>query len=249
MKRFLTDKPTLDKNLDDLEKELQKIRELFPNLSKADVDRSFLKKISEGQIVLPEGAERWTLIPLWNKVAPTYLGSVEKVMEAIGMKHEHSYWNSFGPENFRQTEKSLWGWKEIGLAQPGFDILIVPVQLGALHFKKTVEQARLSMREDEFGLGVFAAGIYLLTHPKRLRNRKDLGIDCAGDECHYMPDMTMGTGAAVENFLASPLFVLCLKDWFRYASFQLSHGQIQVSLGFCDRNYFCTGSASFFQVH
>jgi hypothetical protein len=38
------------------------------------------------------------------------------------------------------------------------------------------------MNANQFGLGAFAIGIMLLTHPERLQNYDDLYIDCAGDE-------------------------------------------------------------------
>jgi len=42
------------------------------------------------------------------------------------------------------------------------------------------------MNSTEFGLGAFAIGMMLLTHPERLQHYDDLWIDCAGDE--YDPD-------------------------------------------------------------
>jgi hypothetical protein len=38
------------------------------------------------------------------------------------------------------------------------------------------------MNANECGLGAFAIGIMLLTHPERLNHYDDLWIDCAGDE-------------------------------------------------------------------
>ena len=42
------------------------------------------------------------------------------------------------------------------------------------------------MSGTEFGLGAFAIGCMLLTHPERLQHSNDLWIDCAGDE--FSPD-------------------------------------------------------------
>jgi hypothetical protein len=42
------------------------------------------------------------------------------------------------------------------------------------------------MQVNEYGLGAFAVGIMLLTHPERLMNYDDLYVDCAGDE--YAPE-------------------------------------------------------------
>ena len=44
------------------------------------------------------------------------------------------------------------------------------------------------MNALEFGLGTFAVGIMLLTHPLRLQDCDDLWIDCAGDEFSYDAD-------------------------------------------------------------
>ena len=47
-------------------------------------------------------------------------------------------------------------------------------------------RAREVVQVNEHGLGAFAVGIMLLTHPERLMHYDDLYIDCAGDE--YAPD-------------------------------------------------------------
>lgn len=38
------------------------------------------------------------------------------------------------------------------------------------------------MSWNEFGLGAYEISIMLLTHPERLKYRRDLGIGCVGDE-------------------------------------------------------------------
>jgi hypothetical protein len=50
---------------------------------------------------------------------------------------------------------------------------------------------------NEFGLGAFAIGIMLLTHPEREVQWEQLHIDCAGDE--FAPD-------ADGDFSCAPLF-------------------------------------------
>jgi len=40
----------------------------------------------------------------------------------------------------------------------------------------------MTAQKNEFGLGAFATGCLLITHPNRLAQYDDLWIDCAGDE-------------------------------------------------------------------
>jgi hypothetical protein len=56
------------------------------------------------------------------------------------------------------------------------------------------------MSASEFGLGAFAIGIMILTHPERLRHYDDLWIDCAGDE--FAPHADGG-------FSLAPFFGFC----------------------------------------
>jgi hypothetical protein len=62
------------------------------------------------------------------------------------------------------------------------EILIIAAQLGMSHRGRSVRRAREVMRASQFGLGSFAVGIMLLTHPERLQHYDDLWIDCTGDE-------------------------------------------------------------------
>lgn len=75
--------------------------------------------------------------------------------------------------------------------------MIVPYQFGLRHHGRSVRRAREVMNAVEFGLGTFAVGYMLLTHPERLQAYKDLLIDCPGDE--YAPD-------ADGDFSLAPLF-------------------------------------------
>jgi hypothetical protein len=78
------------------------------------------------------------------------------------------------------------------------------------------------MNANECGLGAFAIGIMLLTHPERLQHYDDLWIDCAGDE--FAPDAGAG-------FSESPYF------WFSGDGV----GFDAFDVGFADVSY---GSAS-----
>jgi hypothetical protein len=59
---------------------------------------------------------------------------------------------------------------------------VVPAQFGIRHRGRSVRRAREVMSANECGLGAFAIGIMILTHPERLSHYNDLWIDCAGDE-------------------------------------------------------------------
>ena len=63
-------------------------------------------------------------------------------------------------------------------------LLIIAAQFGLRHRGRSVRRARVVMEDttSEVGLGAFAVGIMILTHPIRLQDYNDLWIDCAGDE-------------------------------------------------------------------
>jgi hypothetical protein len=147
-----------------------RLRELFPGIGFAD------EKIAEGE--LPKHAEGWFAIPKWQTVAPTYGEAVEKVLAMIKKTRNGKFHNyregQLGPDRLRQSAKSANVFQKLGDEQKDHDILVVPAQFGIRH------------PGNESGLGTFAIGIMLLTHPERLQHYDDLWIDCAGDE--YSPD-------------------------------------------------------------
>ncbi|MBU6370728.1 MAG: hypothetical protein KGH93_00885 [Patescibacteria group bacterium] len=68
-------------------------------------------------------------------------------------------------------------------------ILLFPAQFGICHRGESNKRAlRFGLSNGEFGLGAFEIGCMLLTHPERLINQDNLGIDCAGDELYPWPD-------------------------------------------------------------
>lgn len=87
-----------------------------------------------------------------------------------------------GPNQLRQSAKSIRIFEALEAQQPNRDILVVPAQFGKLHGGKSVRRAREVMNSFEFGLGAFAVSCMLLTHPERLQHAEDLWVDCAGDE-------------------------------------------------------------------
>ncbi len=155
-----------------------RLRELFPGIGYAD------EKLAEQ--VLPENAEGWFAIPRWEKVAPTYGEAVQKVFDLIKQTRNGAFYNyregELGPNQLRQSAKSVSIFQKLGDEQKDQDILVVPAQFGIRHRGRSVRRAREVMNANECGLGAFAIGIMLLTHPERLNHYDDLWIDCAGDE-------------------------------------------------------------------
>lgn len=147
---------------------------------------------------LPEGAESWFAIPRWEAVGQTYGEATEKVLGLIGKSRKFKNWreNQLHERYLRQSEKTKQMFAQLAEKQQG-DILIVPAQFGFLHRGQSVRRARETFAETEFGLGAFAVGTLLLTHPEREVEWEQLHIDCSGDE--YSPD-------ADGRFVGAPLF-------------------------------------------
>jgi hypothetical protein len=159
----------------------QCLQELFPGLG-------FLDLSNIKFTVFPDGDEGWFAIPRWQAIAPTYNGAVQKVLDLIKLTRQGAFQNyregQIGPDRLRQSVRSTRFWETIGNQQAGKDILVLPAQFGLVHRGRSVRRAREVMRVNEFGLGAFAVGVMLLTHPERLMHYDDLWIDCAGDEYH-----------------------------------------------------------------
>jgi hypothetical protein len=152
------------------------LRQLFPGIGFAD------EKLADQP--LPPNAEGWFAIPKWEKFAPTYGEAVEKVLAMIASKRKfYNYRDGqLGAEYLRQHAKTVKMFQKLGDEQKDFDILVVPAQFGLRHKGRSVRRAREVFASGEFGLGAFAIGIMLLTHPEREVQWEQLHVDCAGDE-------------------------------------------------------------------
>lgn len=188
-----------------------RLRELFPGIGYAN------EKLAEG--ALPENAEGWFAIPRWEKVAPTYGEAVQKVLNLIKQTRNGAFYNyrdgELGPNQLRQSQKSTTMFQKLGDEQNGHDILVVPAQFGIRHRGRSVRRAREVMNANECGLGAFAIGIMLLTHPERLQHYDELWIDCAGDE--FAPD-------ADADFSKSP--------YFKFFAFKVKFGTYVVVIAY-----------------
>lgn len=155
-----------------------RLRELFPGIGYVD------EKLAEAE--LPENAEGWFAIPRWEKVASTYGEAVQKVFDLLEQTRDGKFHNyrdgQLGSQYLRESAKTAKMFQALREEQKDHDILIVPAQFGLLHRRCSVRRVREVMNVNQFGLGAFAIGIMLLTHPERLQCYNDLYIDCAGDE-------------------------------------------------------------------
>ena len=167
-----------DYKVKSISEQIKILRQLFPGIGSVD------KKLAKQPLHL--GAEGWFAIPRWEKIAPTYNEAVQKVLDLIKRDRNGRFINyrenQLGPQYLRQSQKSIKAFKELGNKQKNCDILVVPAQFGLLHRGQSVHLARDAFMANEFGLGVFAIGIMLLTHPEREVRQEQLHIDCAGDE-------------------------------------------------------------------
>jgi hypothetical protein len=181
------------------------LRQLFPGIGFAD------EKIAEQP--LPPNAEGWFAIPKWQTLAPNYGEAVEKVLAMIASKRKfYNYRDGqLGAEYLRQHAKTVKMFQKLGDEQKDFDILVVPAQFGLRHKGRSVRRAREVFTANEFGLGAFAIGIMLLTHPEREVQWEQLHVDCAGDE--FAPDADGGFSCA-PVFLFGDGGVKFDADWF-----------------------------------
>ena len=141
---------------------------------------------------LPEGAEAWFAIPRWQMLAPTYNEAVEMLVGVLSTKRKLSnrIIGKLGDKFLRQSERSKLAEKILGEQQGGNDILVVAAQAGMLHRGCSARRTRVALAGNEFGLGIFAFGCMLLTHPERLSTGDTLMIDCSGDEYSVRGDYT-----------------------------------------------------------
>lgn len=181
---------TLKENLEDMQKELAILRKTFPEFKHSIFDDFYYGQIQHGGIVLPWGAERWTLLPDWRKLANKYGMALKKALEGIekayGSNGFHNYCDANTNVETLMDRLNLFGGtacslEKLARMQNNADILIVPVQLGLRHRGRSVRRAHASMSPCEFGLGSVEASFILLTHPERLQNKNDLWINCTGD--------------------------------------------------------------------
>ena len=171
-----------------LNEQCNQLRILFSGIGFPNQD--LLAQIEKGEVELPKNAEGWFAIPNWMKnptiFGATYSEALEKVLSCIKQTRNGTFENyregQLDEKHLRQSARTVMFWKQLSEAQGNPDILIVPAQFGIRHRGRSVRRAREVFLTNEFGLGAFAVGIMVLTHPERLQHYDDLWVDCAGDE-------------------------------------------------------------------
>lgn len=165
-----------------IEEQIKAIAAIF-NLDPAQA-LEYAKQLPE----LPAGAEGWFAIPRWDKVGAAYGEALEKVIAKLKESRTDTVTNyregQLGPKHLRQTKRTEEYMAKVMETQSG-DILIIAAQFGKRHRGRSVRRARECFQTGEFGLGAFANGCMILTHPEKEVRWEQLHIDCSGDE--YSP--------------------------------------------------------------
>jgi hypothetical protein len=174
-----------------LVKQCHTLRKLFPHIGDPNVE--LLAQINKGSVPLTEGAEGWFAIPnVWGNIETfrRFGGTDSHALQSVLQKLQQTRGGKFlcycdgeiDSDHCKQSERSEEFFIALSEAQGHPRILIVDAQFGIRHRGRSVRRAREVFGSNEVGLGAFAIGIMLLTHPQRLQNVNDLWLDCAGDE-------------------------------------------------------------------
>lgn len=165
-----------------IEAQVTALREVFPELG------GCIERLARNSV--PQEAEGWFAIPRWQVLAPTYCEAVERMVGVLEEKRRFSnrLTENLGPKFLRQVERTRLAEELIAGHQPGSDIVVVAAQFGIRHRGCSARRARVVMAGNEFGLGAFALGCMLITHPERLSRVDTLMIDCSGDEYSLRAD-------------------------------------------------------------
>ena len=159
-----------------VEAQVTELKKYFPKLGVC------MEKI--GRRPLPDAAEGWFAIPRWQALGNTYNEATEALINVLASKRrfDNRIVGKLGAAYLRQSERTKLAERILNEQQANCDIFVVAAQFGLHHRGCSARRARVTMATNEFGLGAFALGCMLLTHPERLCNAETLMIDCSGDE-------------------------------------------------------------------
>jgi len=164
--------------------QVEVLKKLFPELG----DNPTVGNLA-GDV--PNGAEgKFALPNVWRPepvLTGNYNDNVVRVLDLIKKDRDGAFYNyrdgQLGPERLRQSARAEETMRKLSEEQGHPDILVIAAQFGLQHRGRSVRRAReVMIDQGQYGLGAFAIGVMLLTHPKRLQHYDDLWIDCAGDE-------------------------------------------------------------------
>jgi hypothetical protein len=189
-----------------VEAQVTELRKLFPALGNC------MEKLARKP--LPAGAEAWFAIPRWEALAPTYNEAVGLMLEVLATKRKFSnrIIGKLGATFLRQSERSKLAEKILAEQQQDNDFVVVGAQAGMLHRGSSARRTRVAMAGNEFGLGIFAIGCMLLTHPERLSTGDTLMIDCSGDEYSARGDYTFDRVPLFDYDIAGIEFSIFYED-------------------------------------
>lgn len=182
--------PSIKENLIDIEREFNVLRNMFTELSHADFDKGFVRRIIRGEVKLPDGAERWVLCPRWQIFAEQYGEALEVVFSALREVKHGNFHNSremqLGPYYLTQIATTKHIFDRYSKEQMHHGILVIPIQLGMRFCGISSDTVKTMFCSTEGGIDSFTTSIILLTHLNRLQNNDDLWISCPGDRyvCH-----------------------------------------------------------------
>lgn len=139
-----------------------------------------------------DGAEGKFVIPHWATFARTYTAAIlvalEGLKETMGVKIYHYCHGKIGSRNFLRgydnelALRSLCGEKN----EWWNTVYTISAQFGVHYRGASPYWVKRSLRDREFGLGLFEGIIMLVTHPERLSSDNDLWIEFPGDS--FSPD-------------------------------------------------------------
>ncbi len=163
------------------------LREIFHGLGACAYEAA------EGPIF--NGAEGYFVIPRWDKIAASYTLAVERVLAELIKRRpfNEDTLTHLGSKFLRQHPRAAEAFAKLQASQKGRDLLVVQAQFGARRRGESTNRARYDLHSWEFGLGLFAVGVMLLTHPERIgKSRDELNLLCIGDEMKSWTDLKRG---------------------------------------------------------
>ncbi len=167
------------------------LKDFYPELKAAKVE--VLESAN-----LPDGAEGWFALPnIWRPkpvLKGNYNDNLVRVLDLIKQDRRNGAFLNYrdgqlGQESLLQSSRTEAVMRKLSEEQGHPDILVVAAQFGIQHRGRSVRRALEVMADQgQFGLGAFAIGVMILTHPERLLHDDDLFINCAGDKYNKRGD-------------------------------------------------------------
>lgn len=150
------------------------LRELFPE--ELGDEKLNLEIIERNK--LKEGFD-WAVFPNYDRLSQKYHVAISMVLEKIAKQRSFANNLVLAEDTVKLSLRTAQFWAAIRRKQRG-GLVLVPVQTGLKFRGMSPALSEDRLMSNEFGLGLLWASVYLLTHPERLEDYPDLGIDCIG---------------------------------------------------------------------